>query len=148
MTTWVGAEEAMVDQWVKAQLVLQATALDALSTGLSTRIYLDVAPKDAVLPVIVYQCQDQPRDVRGVGTFTVMVDTLYLVKVISKGVDNATNADVAKVIHTAMTSSNGSSVGDGAVLTSVRERAFKLAEFESGVQYRHLGGIYRIQAQG
>jgi len=36
---------------------------------------------------------------------------------------------------------------DGTVIACVRERAFEMVEMTDGVQYRHLGGIYRVLAQ-
>jgi hypothetical protein len=52
------------------------------------------------------------------------------------------------VIDSAMTSSMGSAVDDGFVLTSVRDRGFSLVERDQGTQFRHFGGEYSIQAQG
>lgn len=148
MATFVGAEQAMVDMWVESRLEGQAVALDAIALGLSTRIFQDFAPEGTPYPFIIWQCQDPPRAVRGVGTFAVMVDTLYVVKAVSQVDSYGPLAPIAKVIDTAMTSSTGSAVEDGFVLTSVRDRQFALVEREQGTQFRHFGGEYSIQAQG
>lgn len=147
MGLWEGAEQAMVDKWVEARIATLAVDLDAISAGLSGRVYLDAAPRDAEWPVIVYQCQDPPRDVRGVGLVTVMVDTLYLVKAIAQA-GNDVLAPIVSTLHRAMTTATGSAVDDGAVLTSVRNEQFSMTDMTEGATFRHLGGIYRIQAQG
>ena len=46
-----------------------------------------------------------------------------------------------------MTSATGSAIYDGMVFTSAREEQFALVEIDSGQQYRHFGGQYKIQAQ-
>lgn len=148
MTTFVGAEQAMVDLWVLARLQGQAAALDDIDAGLSTRIFQDYAPEGTKYPFIIWQCQDPPRAVRGVGVFVVMVDTLYVVKAVSQVDSYAPLAPIAKVIDSAMTTSTGSAVEDGFVLTSVRDRQFALVERGQGTQFRHFGGEYSIQAQG
>jgi hypothetical protein len=148
MGTYTGAELVLVGLYVQQRLAAYDTELDAVSVGLSTRIYEDVAPDDATYPCIVWQCQTPPRDVRGVGTFRVMVDTLYLVKAVSQAASYEPLAPVARVIDMAMTDPTGSAVGDGHVFTSVRNDQFSMREAADGTQFRHLGGAYRIQAQG
>lgn len=150
MGSYQGAEQVITDLYVQARLATVDTIVDleAIDIGLSTRVYEDVAPNDARLPYIVWQCQSPPRDVRGVGTFRVMVDTLYIVKGVSQGTSYAPLAPVAAAIDRAMTNSTGSAVEDGMVLTSVRNDQFSLREVAEGTEFRHLGGEYRIQAQG
>lgn len=150
MSTYVGAEQAMVDLWVESRFAdpLIAADLEAIATGLSERLFPDFAPKGTPYPFIIYQCQDAPRVIRGVGTFAVMVDTLYVVKAVSQVDSYAPLAPIARVIDAAMTSSTGSAVEDGFVLTSVRDRQFALVEVDQGTQFRHFGGEYSIQAQG
>jgi len=138
----------MVDQWIEDRLASINTTLETISTGLSERIYLEVAPQGTKWPCIIYQCQDTPREVRGVGTFAVMVDTLYLVKAVAQVSSYAPLVPIAKAIHDVLTSATGNAVGDGEVLTSARDRQFSMIEATNGSEYRHLGGQYRIFAQG
>lgn len=147
MSVYAGAEQAMVTQWVMEQLTSKATDLDAISSGLSLRIYEDFAPTEASYPLIIVQCQVPPRDVRGVGVSRVMVDTLFIVKAVAQVTSYGPLAPIAGVIDNAMTSSVGSPVADGAVFTSIRDEQFALVEVDAGVQYRHFGGQYKIQAQ-
>lgn len=147
--TYLGAEVALVDDFVTGRFAQASivTALNAISAGLATRIYGDLAPTDAVYPFIVFQCQSPPRDIRGVGVVRVMVDTLYVVKAVAQTTSYAPLVGVAKVIDQAMTAPDVVAVGDGFVLSSVREDQFQLVEVDSGKQFRHLGGQFRIQAQ-
>lgn len=148
MGEYVGAEQVLVELWVKDRIATVADRLEEIALGLSARVYSEAAPKDAEFPVIIFQCQDPPRDVRGVGTFTVMVDTLYLVKAVAQVDDYAELAPIASALNDALTTPTGGSIGTGTVLTSVREEQFSMPEFDEGEQWRHLGGMYRIQAQG
>lgn len=147
MATYTGAEQALTDEYVKQRLAARAVDFDAIVAGLSGRIFPDFAPSGTPYPFIVFQCQDPPRDVRGVGVSRVMVDTLYVVKAVSQVDSYAPLVPIARVIDSAMTSSTGSTVGDGFVLTSVRDRQFSLVTYEQGTQFRHFGGEYSIQAQ-
>lgn len=148
MAEYEGAEQVLCDIWVRGRLESISEDLNLIAAGLSARIYQDYAPKGVEWPVIVFQCQDPPRDVRGVGVSTVMVDTLYLVKAIAQADDYGVLAPIATAMHRAMTTSTGSAVGDGSVLTSVRREQFSMVEVDEGEQFRHFGGIYGIQAQG
>lgn len=155
MGTYTGAEQAMVSAWVEAQIKsptvaaeLEALVISGLPmTGLSARVFEDFAPEGTPYPFIIFQCQSPPRDVRGVGTTRVMVDTLYVVKTVAQVMSYAPLAPVAKVLDNAITTSVGGPVADGLVFTAVREEQFALNEIDSGKQYRHFGGVYRIHAQ-
>ena len=147
--SWEGAEQAMVTEWVKTRLALYAADLDAIAVNLSQRVFEDFAPTGfSTYPFIIVQCQSPPRDVRGVGVSRVMVDTLYIVKAVAQVDSYAPLAPVARVIEAALTSPTGGPIGTGDVFTSVREEQFALVEIDAGKQYRHFGGLFKIQAQG
>lgn len=145
--SYLGAESVLCDDWIVQQLATVATDLNALYAGLASRIYVDVAPDDVAWPVIVFQCQTPPRDIRGVGVSRVMVDTLYVVKAIAQSDTYAPLRDVARVIDAAMTQAAPSAINDGLVLSSIRQNEFRLATQEKGSQYRHLGGEFQMYAQ-
>lgn len=149
MGQYQGAETELGNQWIQQRLALYATQLNAISSGLSSRIYPDIAPPGVPYPFIVYQVQSPPRDIRGVGATRVMVDTLYVVKAVAEVASYGPLAPIASVIDTAMTSESGSAVGDGTVFSSVRENGLSLAEPpKDGTQIRNLGGVYRLHMQG
>lgn len=148
MTDYNGSEEAMCDKWVKFRLNGHS-AFDAISAGLSGRVYNRIAPATTKYPYIVFQAQTPPRVVRGVGDAEVMVDTLYVVKAIAQGTDFEALAPVATAIRTALVAANGEAIPDGAgsVFTCRFEQSFSMVESEQSQQFRHLGGEFRIQAQ-
>jgi hypothetical protein len=116
---------------------------------LSTRVFNEVAGDDASYPFIVYQCQDPPEVVRGVGSAEVMVDTIYIVKAIAQGTSDVVLAPVASAIRDALVSNNGEEIvgGIGTIFTCHYLRQFRMSTVEQGSQFRHLGGAYRIQAR-
>ncbi len=140
-----GIETVVAHDWIKAALDASA----ALATHVSTRIYYKQAPNDeTAYPFVVFQNQSA-EDVRGVGLESIMSDTLYLVKAIAQATTWTTALKGAvSAVHVALTSSTGGSTADGNVWTAVRMSPFELVESEGGKEFRHLGGIYRIYAQG
>jgi multidrug efflux pump subunit AcrA (membrane-fusion protein) len=54
--------------------------------------------------------------------------------------------DIAKRIDAVLHAASGSNV-DGVIIACTRLRPFQLTELTDGVQYRHLGGFYRLLAQ-
>lgn len=148
MSVYTGAESTLVDAWIRQRLgVTAAASLDAISAGLSTRVFLDFAPEGTPYPFIIFQALTPPSDVRGVGIIRVMVDTLYLVKAVAQGTDYDALRPVVSVIDGALTQQDPVDMAGGILLTSVRDREFRLVEIENGKQFRHLGGEFRIQAQ-
>ena len=147
---YLGAEKALVDQWIEDRLGANpyAASLDAVQTGLSAKVFPDVAPATSTYPFIVYQSQTPPRDIRGTGTARVMVEGLYVIKAVAQGTDFMLLKDVAKVIDAAFTIGQPITIGtDGYIMSSVREEQFSLVTVEEGTQFRHLGGVFRILAQ-
>ena len=143
----MGAEQVLCDNAVEAMIAAKAADLEAINTGLSQRVYEGVAPDGTPYPFVIYQCLTPPRDIRGVGTFRQMVDTLYLVKAVAQGSSYAPLAPVARVLDAAMTAPEGVVVDGGAVFTSVREQQHSRVTVEQGTQFRHFGGEYKMQAQ-
>lgn len=150
MGVYEGAEQALTDDWVRSRFIdpLIVAELEAISVGLADRIFLEVAPDSAPYPFIVFQCQSPPRDIRGVGISRVMVDTLYVVKAVGSVASYAPLVPVANAIDRAMTSAEGSAIYDGHVFSCIRSEQFSLVTREQGEIFRHLGGEFRIQAQG
>lgn len=148
MTGFKGAEEAMIDRWVKSRLNAH-TAFNVISAGLATRVFNRLAPAAASYPFIVFQAQSPPMVIRGVGPAEVMVDTIYVVKAIAQGNDFDALAPVASAIRDALLSDNGEAITGaiGTIFTCRYERAFSLTEADQDNQFRHLGGEFRIQAQ-
>lgn len=138
-----GDETIVVEAWIKARL-LAASGV----TSITNRVFIEEAPADTQYPFIIITNQSA-QDVRGVGTARVMTDTLYVVKAVYQGADFSQGRTLAKEIDNALTAAGSEAVaGGGTMLACVREEPFRLAENDAGKQYRHIGGIYRIHAQG
>jgi len=87
------------------------------------------------------------NDVRGVGTVTIMVDALYVVRGIAPtDTYGAALTSIADRIQTVLHGAAGTA-GAGRVVACVREAPFRLTEERDGKVWRHQGGIYRLYPQ-
>jgi hypothetical protein len=135
--TWI------IEQWLYATL----SGDGAITAAIGNRIYADVAPLDAAYPFIVYNMKSA-SDVAGVGALRILTQADYTVKVITQGSSYAPIKDLALRIDTLLHRQSGTTT-DGAVISATRQEPVRYTETDnqSGVQYKHLGGIYRLQAQ-
>ncbi len=135
--TWIA------DQWLYATLHGDATIVAAVGD----RIYADVAPLDAAYPFIVYNLRSA-QDVAGVGAQRILSQLDYQVKAIAQGASYQPIKAIAQRIDELLHRKSGTTT-DGTVITAVRLEPVRYPETDaqSGVQYKHLGGIYRLQAQ-
>jgi hypothetical protein len=134
------------ERFLYTKLSEDATLIAMIGGAGNPRIYGEVAPHEInTYPLVVHQYQGG-RDVQGLGAVIVMVDELYVVKVITVGRAYADGEPVWKRIQAVLHGSSGV-VTDGLVLACVRVSPIKYATLEEGVEYRHLGGIFRIYSQ-
>lgn len=137
----------VIDNLVSDELIMNRLQGDATLTSLvGNRIYEYQAPKGTTFPYIVFYNQTAPRDIRGVGTATIMTDTLYAIKAIDQSTSYSTVKAINQRIHELLHGIQAV-VGiaqQGTVVGIVREEAIKYPEVDSGKHYRHLGGLYRI----
>jgi len=119
---------------------------DATITSLvGSRIYDGISPQGVIFPYIIYSFLGG-ADTRGVGTVRVFNSGLYQVKAVCEGESYAPAAAIADRIDELIHGNRGS-VSDGSVVDCVREQPLTLIEQQNGVQYRHVGGLYRIIVQ-
>lgn len=138
----------MIEPNIAAQAIYSLLSDDAtLASLVGTRIYEDVRPEGPYVgPYIVFQLQASSNDVLGLGARRVWSPLLYVVRGIARtssyGGQLATVAERidglldAKQVET----ENGR-------LWLWRERPFRMAEPLQEAEYRHSGGIYRINTQ-
>ena len=117
-----------------------------LTAIVGQRVYAYLAPAGATFPYVVFQLQAPSQDVRGVGPVRVMSDLLYAVKVIGKDQAFSALEAAANRITSVLHAASGAVTG-GTVVACVREYPLSYLEIDSGVIYRHLGGIFRVYAQ-
>lgn len=135
-------ENTLVETWLYGKLKNDAT----LAAKVGSRVYSYVAPATAVTPYVVFNAQSPGFDVMGVGTARVMLNCLYQVKVVVQDASFSGAKDAADRIDELLHGATGTPSG-GEVLGCVREGPLAYAEVTDGIEYRHLGGIYRIWVQ-
>lgn len=136
------AETVVADSWLYAVLSGDATLAGLATGGIHGHVNPNAAP---TFPYVLYQLQAPGADVRGVGPARVMTQALYLVRGIAQANSFGGNlTTIANRIDVLLQAASGSAAG-GLVLSCVREQPFALPETApGGLQYRHLGGIYRL----
>jgi hypothetical protein len=135
-------ESVVAEQWLVEKLRDDA----AVAALVGQRIYSELAPQGAAMPYIVVQNQASV-DVLGVGSQRILTELVFVVRAVGRGASYAGLAPIADAIDAALHLASGATA-NGTVLGCRREEPFRRPEVTSGVQYRHLGGIYRVWTQG
>jgi len=134
----IGAEE-----WLYATL----TGDSALAAVVGGRVFSEQAPRGTPLPAVIFSFV-VGNDVVTSSQDRIMVDALYTVR----GTKQAASYDadlvtIANRIDALLQRSDGGSGTGAVVFTSYREEPLKRIELDEGIEYRALGGTYRILAQ-
>lgn len=129
----------VIDSWLYSKLSTDS----ALSELVGDRLIGTLAGGNVVTPYVVWFLSSA-RDISTVPTIRVQVDALYTVKAVGEGSSwdevQAVASRVDALLHGANdTTATGS-------VACVRESIVQYAEVDSGTQYRHLGGIFRVRA--
>lgn len=120
----------------------------ALTITQLARIYVDTAPQGTPFPYVLASATSPGQDVSVIGAIRVMVESVYVVRgVVSGGEYSAALTQIAGRIDSLLHRQQGPVVGGGSIIASYRESIFRLPETTNGVQYRHLGGQYRLLVQ-
>jgi hypothetical protein len=137
-----GYELSAASKWLYTTLAADS----ALAAVVSTRIYADLAPQAAAHPLVVFQFQGGV-DFQAVGAIRIWSNLELLIRGIDQTTTYTANLrTIAKRIDAVLHAASGSNV-DGVIIACTRLRPFQLTELTDGVQYRHLGGFYRLLAQ-
>lgn len=129
-------EQAAVERWLYSKL-------NAVHASTGGRVFADLAPQGEPLPAIVFQRQagaDLP-----IFSGERIAEFTYVVRVIAESTSTQALEAAATAIDAALEQASGSE--GGVTIGCVRESPFSLTEVSDGVQYRHLGGTYRVRAQ-
>lgn len=119
---------------------------DAALAGLvSDRISGTLSPELLDTPYVTFLMQAS-RDVSAVNGIRISTDNLYIVKGVAQTSTWDDLIPIANRIDALVHRTGGVVSFGGGSLTSTREMTFQQAEVDSGLQYRHLGGIFRIRA--
>lgn len=135
------SETLFVDQWLRNTL----TAIPAVNNPTDGRMYADEAPQNAVYPLVLWSLQDS-HDIIGQGTFRIMTNCSYQVKVVGQTRSYWDLLPIYTAIDTAIHGAAGST-DNANVFAVMRYNEFRMSEFVAGKDYRHLGGLYEILVQ-
>lgn len=114
-----------------------------LSGMVGGRIFEAPYPTESAMPFVVFDPSGH-RDVIGVGGQRIDTTNTYVVKAISTGTGWGVVLPIAKRID-ALLHNVTATTAHGAI-TCVRESSIVMPEAVQAIQYRHLGGLYRIRA--
>lgn len=130
-------ELTRAERWLYERLSGDAT-LAALVGG---RVYSTVAPQGAVYPFVLYSLL-YSADVATANNTRVFARLSYVVRAVGQTASNASLEAIADRVDVALQRIDAPTAGAHA--EAGRERAFFLGEIVDGVQYRHVGGVYRL----
>lgn len=133
-------EILIVYNWIYSVLSGDST----ITNIVGTRIY-DSVSSNPTYPYIIYNWQSG-TDVTEISAIRIMMNGLYQIKVIDKNTSFNTISPVATRIDQLLHRASTTTV-NGIILSSAREFPLSLVEVNNDIQYRHLGGIYRIYSQ-
>lgn len=132
----------VTDRWIYGILSVDATLVGLVGS----RIYRGMAPLNATFPCVVFFYMPGGQDVRGTGTYNIMVSGYWVIKAIDRNNSPASAGTIADRIDTLLHGQSGA-VSGGAVLACVRDEPVSFTELVDGALYQHVGGMYRIYAQ-
>lgn len=145
-----GIIEAMfVQEWLHDRLDDDATLRGLLGVPVGqTRISPAPGPAEwGRGPFVVSDPFTPQRDVRGVGNARISSDGLWIVKVVQGAASYTPLIPIAERIDVLLGGVGPLVVGARTILACHREEAVHYPETDGGVEWRHLGGLYRIRAQ-
>lgn len=92
--------------------------------------------------------QQSSTDVNTMNAVRVFSRILLLIKAVSKSSDHGNIVIAANRIDALFHGQKNVALSPGYMLSSYREQEVAYETVESGVQYSHLGGLYRVLLQG
>lgn len=136
-------ESLVADEWIYETLTGDTTLM-ALVAGVYDSLVPPSVPLSSTVVLFSFQAS---TDYFGVGSHRVMADNVYLVRAVAQSASYATVQAAADRIDALLHQVNNQTLDNGLMISCWRESIFKLAETAQGVQYRHLGGMYRVLTQ-
>jgi len=142
-------ENLIAERFIDSQLRgagIEDDPPDELMELVSDRVYAYAAPQGVTYPFIVHGRQAS-TDFTLLGGTRLWSDLLYLVRAVGRVSSWSSLAPIADLIDARLHEKSGPVEGGGAVLSCIRVEPFTLVEVVAGVQYRQMGGVYRLLAQ-
>lgn len=132
----------LIEPWIYGQL--QDSALLTLIGGvghISGTLSVDELPS----PYVTFLMQSS-RDIQGNAGQIISTDNLYMIKAVAATASWDDVAPIATILTSLFHLPNTVINVTGGSMTSTRENIIQYPEITEGVQYRHLGAVYRIRA--
>ena|SRR5258706_8345734 len=139
------AETATAFSWIYS-LASADSALVAAATG---GLFMGIADIGVTAPFMSYSRQSG-ADKLTLQAVRIWTDILMLIKAVGPTTGYPALVTIAGRIDALFRDVRNAQVpgGGGAVLACYREQEFAMNELVNGVQWSHLGGLYRIELQG
>lgn len=128
-------------KWLYSRLAADGVLAAAAPGG----IHEHPAPPGTASPLITYQLQ-APVDVKVVPDKRVWAEMVYLVRAIGQGRSYVVLEAAADRLDVLLDRADGAT-SDARVISCTRDSAYALSEERNGVEYRHLGGLFRLLVQ-
>ncbi len=129
----------IISDWLFSTLSGDAT----LSAMVGGRVTEEPYPMEWQMPFVVFDLSGT-RDVLGVGDVRIDTTSTYVVKAINKGTSWGSVLPIAKRIDALLHGKTATTARGN--ITCVRESVIAVPETVQAIQFRHLGGLYRIRA--
>lgn len=139
-------ESIHFDAWLVALLKADIGAgglFEPAGVAAVSGVWSEVIPPKAALPAVRFT-DLAPHDSNSLSGSRILVSGLYLVVVTGDVKDYKPLVPAADRLDTILHGARGHA-SPVWVLSCVRESPFKQTDTDGDVQYRHLGGVYRVQ---
>lgn len=142
-----GLEAVTVADWLWDTLTASQDLQDLLGgpVGIQERVAQDTLPFGAELPGIRYTVLP-PRDVKVVGMVQVFSSVQFDLVVTAEAQSYGPCIPVYEAAHRLLEGATNAAVPTGQVLTCSRVSGIMYPERDAGIEYRHLGGTYAVEA--
>lgn len=141
-------ELSIIDEYFDATLGTDSTLTALVGGATNPRIGPDSATRGSAYPLVTWHLQTPYPDVVTAGQQRAMVRSLWAVKAVHETRDwHGVIKTIADRIDELLHASHGDTPS-GRVLTCTRDSVLRYPEVTGdGHEYRHLGGLYLIEAQ-
>ncbi len=131
----------LVDPWLYATFSGDPT----LTAIVGNRITNGAALGALATPLLTWD-MNSSRDITTAEGAVLWNESLFEIKAVGHGGSFAVPTRVARRVQELIGMATNVKTAQGGVITCRRERVIRYPELDDNVQYRHVGGIYRITA--
>lgn len=136
---------ALIEPWIYSVLAGDATLLGLVNDGAAS-ISGTASPTPLPTPFVSFSFDSGLDVLTGAGADRIALNALYLVKAVAATGSWDDVAPVAARVDALLHRPYQVMTVAGGSLSCSREKIVQYPEVNEGVQYRHLGGLYRIRA--